>query len=474
MNEQELPTKILIGLEIHITLDSQKKIFNCENTYKGNILPNSQVGPWELGYLGVLPIINSEVIYLGLKLASSLAMEISPVVLFDRKIYNYFDLPKGYQITQQQVPFAISGYLPIINENGLRKIPIKLLQLEEDTAKSTYSKEQIKLDFNRAGNPLIELVTEPVFQKVETVLLFINQLQSLLRYLEISQAKMEQGQLRIDLNFSLQLGNNYVTPRYEVKNLNSLANIEKALQYELHKHQLLVSQEKIPPLSQTLGFDETKQITITHREKTSYFYLPEVNIPPINLTSKEIEKIRKNLPKLPWKYWEEIKKLDDFTANNLLKNPNLLKIFNFLEKQQKFAMEESKNWMIFYLNYLSPYLENNGLNFFEQKWQSYYSLFQAWKEKKLENEEIKEVISLLIATKNTFASLIKKYQKEIFFDQKLIENLLVGLWNDELAKMFAVNRQKTQNYLLGQVKKNYPQYSLKEIIAVVEKFLEKK
>ncbi|CAI2194993.1 16534_t:CDS:2, partial [Funneliformis geosporum] len=247
----------------------------------------------------VLPIINPEVICLGLKLASALEMKINKTILFDRKIYNYFDLPKGYQITQQELPFANSGFLPIIKESGVERIPIKTLQLEEDTAKSAYSKEGIKLDFNRAGNPLIELVTEPVFHHVETVLVFIKQLQCLLRYLEVSEAKMEKGQLRVDLNFSLQLGNKYSTPRYEIKNLNSLANIEKALKHEVNKHQLLFLQGQEPPISQTLGFDEAQQITIAHREKTNYYYLPEVNIPPIKLKVGEINKIKKSLPKLP-------------------------------------------------------------------------------------------------------------------------------------------------------------------------------
>jgi aspartyl-tRNA(Asn)/glutamyl-tRNA(Gln) amidotransferase subunit B len=254
------------------------------------------VGAWELGYLGTLPIINYEVISLGLKLASALEMKINPILLFDRKIYNYFDLPKGYQITQQEVPFAIDGYLPIIE---IKKIAIRNLQLEEDTAKSSYSKEGIKLDFNRAGNPLIELVTEPVFQKVETVLIFIKQLQNLCRYLDVSEAKMEQGQLRIDLNFSLKFLDNYSTPRYEIKNLNSLANIEKALKCEISKHKLLFLQNQNPPTSQTLGFDEVKQTTVIHREKNNYYYLPEINIPPIKLKKTEIQQIKKTLPKLP-------------------------------------------------------------------------------------------------------------------------------------------------------------------------------
>ncbi|KLL05110.1 MAG: aspartyl/glutamyl-tRNA amidotransferase subunit B [Mycoplasmataceae bacterium RV_VA103A] len=330
--------KIRLGLEVHITVNSQKKIFNWENTYQGDISPNSQVGPWELGYLGVLPIINPEVVLLGLKLAAVLSMKISPLILFDRKIYNYFDLPKGYQITQQETPFATAGHLPIIQKNEIQKISIKSLQLEEDTAKSTYSKEEIKLDFNRAGNPLIELVTEPVFHQVETVLVFIKQLQNLLRYLGVSEAKMERGQLRVDLNYSLELGNNYSTPRYEIKNLNSLANIEKALKYEINKHQTLFSQGQKPPTSQTLGFDEAHQTTITHREKTNYYYLPEVNIPPIKISPKEIKKIVQNIPPLPWKKWEKLTEsgTNPTKINPIMEKPTLLKTIIFLEKKGKF------------------------------------------------------------------------------------------------------------------------------------------
>ncbi|CAJ0890135.1 10198_t:CDS:2 [Entrophospora sp. SA101] len=303
----ELMRKIVLGLEIHITLNSEKKIFNWENTYKGEGLPNS------------------------LKLATALEMKISPIILFDRKIYNYFDLPKGYQITQQETPLATAGYLPIIKENKITKIPIKVLQLEEDTAKSTYSQEGVKLDFNRAGNPLIELVTEPVFQQVETVLIFIKQLQNLLRYLDISQAKMEQGQLRIDLNYSLQLENSYSTPRYEIKNLNSLANIEKALKWEITKHELLFSQGQEPPASQTLGFDETKQITITHRQKTDYFYLPEVNIPPLKLTSRDSKKIKKE------------KKLDNEEINSIIRElKETPKNFALLVKSSKLFARTSQ------------------------------------------------------------------------------------------------------------------------------------
>jgi aspartyl-tRNA(Asn)/glutamyl-tRNA(Gln) amidotransferase subunit B len=473
MNNLEQDPKILLGLEAHITVNSQKKLFNWENVYKGDIFPNSQVGSWELGYLGTLPIVNAETVYLGLKLASSLEMEINPILLFDRKIYNYFDLPKGYQITQQEIPFAINGYLPIIENNKVKKIAIRNLQLEEDAAKSSYFKEGVKLDFNRAGNPLIELVTEPVFQKIETVLIFIKQLQNLCRYLGVSETKMEQGQLRIDLNFSLKFGNSYSTPRYEIKNLNSLSNIEKALKCEINKHKLLFSQNQTPPASQTLGFDESKQTTIVHREKTNYYYLPEVNIPPIKLTKKETQRIKKTLPKLPWKYWEEIKMIDVELANKIVNKPLLLKVLNFLSKKKILVSQDIKNWNTFYLNYLSSNLDLESIDLFIKKWKSYNELFVCWKEKKLGNEEIKEIIYLLLTTKKSFSSLIKKYEKKTTVDEILIEKRLESWWSDELANMLIVNRQRVQNYLLGQAKKEFPDYPIKEIILIINNYLNK-
>jgi aspartyl-tRNA(Asn)/glutamyl-tRNA(Gln) amidotransferase subunit B len=246
-----------------------------------------------------LPIINPECIELALRFALACQMKINPTVLFDRKIYHYFDLPKGYQITQYRQPLASFGYLPLITSKGIKNIPLKNLQMEEDTAKTFYTEKGIELDFNRAGNPLIELTTEPIFHNSEQAIFFLQQLQYLLRYLDISEAKMEKGQLRVDLNFSLNLADHYQTPRYEVKNLNSFNNIEKALQYEISKHQQLLNQKLSPPISQTLGFDEAKRITVGQREKTDYFYLPESNIPPIKISKKEVQRIAKNIPVLP-------------------------------------------------------------------------------------------------------------------------------------------------------------------------------
>jgi len=339
--------EILIGLEIHITLQSKKKLFNWIDTYAENVPPNSQVSPWELGYLGTLPIVNPECIELATKLALALQAKISPLIIFDRKIYHYYDLPKGYQITQYRQPLASYGFLPLITSTKeIKNIPLSNLQLEEDTAKSFYTNESIELDFNRAGNPLIELTTEPIFHDSEETILFLRQLQNLLRYLDISQARMEKGQLRVDLNFSLNLTNNYQTPRYEVKNLNSFNAIEKVLKYEINKHQQLCQERKTPPSSQTFGYDEKKHITIPQREKTDYFYLPESNIPPIKISQGEVQKIAKKLPVLPWIEWKQLikKGVNPTKANLIMEKPILLKTIIFLEKKELFSAEKQKKF----------------------------------------------------------------------------------------------------------------------------------
>lgn len=468
---------ISFGLEIHITVQSRQKIFNWENLYQGGeIPPNSRAGVWELGYLGVLPIINSEVINLGLRLAAALDMKISPVILFDRKIYNYFDLPKGYQITQQKTPLATTGYLPIIKDNKIEKIPLKILQLEEDTAKSSYDKEKVNLDFNRAGNPLIELVTEPVFSQVETVLIFIKQLQNLCRYLDISEAKMEQGQLRVDLNYSLRLGGKYATPRYEIKNLNSLANIKKAVQYEITKHQDFFRRGTKPPLSQTLGFDEEKKITVSQREKTSYFYLPEVNIPPIKLFPSEIEKITRNIPPLPWLKWEQlVKKGAGINRSNLiLEKPFLLKSLIFLEKKNLFLPAETSQWISFFLNYLGPFLTKENFVFFQKRWKSYWKIFQLGITKELENQEIKLIIQQLITTQKTCSYLIKKHQKKEKIDEFLISSTLEKLWNDNLTQKYATKPQNVRNFLHGQIKKTFPNLDSRKFSQIIVDFIERR
>lgn len=472
MNKQEI--KLLIGLEVHITLKSKKKVFNWVNTYNEDVPPNSQVSPWELGYLGTLPVLNPECIELALKLALACKMKVSSTLIFDRKIYHYFDLSKGYQITQYRKPLASLGNMPLAIENKIKYVPLQNLQIEEDTAKAFHSNEGIKLDFNRAGNPLIELTTEPIFNDSKEVIIFLKQLQSLLRYLDVSEAKMEKGQLRVDLNFSLSLANDYQTPRYEVKNLNSFSNIEKVLQYELNKHKQLY-QAKLPcPSSQTLSFDERRQITISQRKKTSYFYLPESNIPLIVIPKKFIIETSKNVPVLPWKKWDWLinEGIDKSYANLIIEKPFLFKVLVFLENKIKLNAKEYINWTTFFLNYLSPYLSNDNFPLFKKKWKSYLKLYELWQAKEMETGEIKSIAEQIITTNKNFAYLVKKYKKKELTDDSFIFENIKKLWNDSLTKKYLKEPQKVKNFLLGQIKRQFNNLDVKAINKVIDRFID--
>ena len=466
---------VAIGLEIHITLKSTKKSFSWVDTYSENASPNSQVGPWELGYLGTLPILNPQCLELALRLALALGSQVKSPLIFDRKIYHYYDLPKGYQVTQYRQPLASGGYLPLITEKGLKKVPLKNLQLEEDTAKAFYQPEQIRLDFNRSGNPLVELTTEPVFTSTEEVTQLVEQLQSLLRYLDISEAKMEKGQLRVDLNFSFNFSPSYQTARYEVKNLNSLRALEKALEYETSKHQNLYQAGVMPPRSQTYGFSEKNQITIVQRAKTDYFYLPENNLPPIWISPQEQKRVRQSLPLLPWEFYLQIQTqgVSYSLAKFLSQKPFLLKTLTYLTNKLTLSPWPYQSWSTFYLNYLSPLLAEKDSAFFARKWKAYWQLYQLSQTKQWETGQIKLMAEQLTKSSQSFKQLFQKHRSLTSFSPSWLHQELAKLWNASLAQKYLINRQKVNNFLLGQIKKRFPQLAISQLSELVSQFSQK-
>ena len=476
MNLKSNEMKICFGLEVHITIKSKKKLFNWENTYesKKKIIPNLKNSAWELGYLGALPVINPEIIILSIRLALSLKMKINSRLSFDRKIYNYPDLPKGYQITQKKEPFAINGFLPVIWEEKEKKILIKSLHLEEDTAKTIYDNEKIKLDFNRSGNPLIELVTEPIFSKIELILIFIKQLQILLLYLNISEAKMEKGQIRFDLNFSLH-SKDYFTPRYEIKNLNSLSNAKKALEYEIQKYKENLILNKKLLISQTLGFDEKKKKTIILREKKNYWFLPEANIPIIKIPNFEIKKAFRKIPILPWDKWKELVKggIKVSLANLILENFFLFKSIFFFEKNEKKTKKEIESWIIFFLNFLNKFEKEKF--FSSKKLEKYREIFFLWKEKKIENKEVIKFIKELIKKGKVKINFFYKKKEEDTSEDLLIFSKLEEIWNINLHNEYLKKPEKISNFLIGKLRKeNLIFKDSKKISKITDEFIKKK
>ncbi len=293
----------VIGLEIHVQLKTKTKMFcACANEFDINI-PNKNICPICTGHPGVLPTVNEQAINLAVKAALALNLHVNEHSKFDRKSYFYPDLPKGYQISQYEQPLAANGYLEILLNDGDRKFGIERLHLEEDAAKNFHQEDYALIDFNRAGTPLAEIVTRPDFKSPTEAKIFLQELRSIMRLLNVSDADMEKGQLRCDANISLRpAGDTKLYPKTEIKNLNSFRSVERALEYEIVRQTKLWQDNNRPDSQSTRGWDEQAGITVEQRvkeEASDYRYFPEPDLPPLILNQDYIDKIKKQLPELP-------------------------------------------------------------------------------------------------------------------------------------------------------------------------------
>jgi aspartyl-tRNA(Asn)/glutamyl-tRNA(Gln) amidotransferase subunit B len=295
-----------IGLEIHIELKTKSKMFcSCKNDPEERH-PNINICPVCLGHPGTLPVINQEAVKKTIKTGLALNCEISRHTFFERKNYFYPDLPKGYQISQYSTPLCKNGFLEI---DG-KKIRIRRIHLEEDTGRLIHEKDCSLVDFNRAGIPLMELVTEPDIESPKEARKFAEELQLILRYLDVSNADMEKGEMRVEANISVSEKRDTLGTKVEIKNLNSFKAVEKALEYEIERQKkILESGKKVA--QETRGWDPTREITFPQREKEEaqdYRYFPEPDLPPLEITQEMIEKIRAEIPELPQQKRKRLKR----------------------------------------------------------------------------------------------------------------------------------------------------------------------
>lgn len=292
----------VIGLEVHVQLNTHSKLF-CSDLTSFGAAPNTQVSPVSLGHPGTLPFLNKTAVEYAVRLSLALNGTIDQASRFDRKQYFYPDLPKGYQITQDQRPICIGGALPI----GNRTIRIHHIHLEEDAGKSIHDQDPFNslIDLNRAGIPLLEIVTEPDLHSAEEAALFMEEIRRLVRWINISDGNMEQGSLRCDVNISVRPEGSYTFgERCEIKNMNSMRFAKKAIQYEQDRQiALLEKGEQVE--RQTRGFDPISGKTYTQREKEEahdYRYFPEPDLPPILISDEWLSQIMASLPTLPQEY----------------------------------------------------------------------------------------------------------------------------------------------------------------------------
>lgn len=327
----------VIGIEIHIELNTKTKMFSsAPNNFHAE--PNTNVSVVDLAYPGTMPVLNKEAVVKAIKLAKALKMDIDDVLHFDRKNYMYPDLPKGFQITQNERPIGSDGILPIKIDNKIHEIALERIHLEEDTAKSTHKDDYTYLDFNRAGVPLIEIVTHPVMRNAKEAAAYIEMIRDLVKSLEISDARMEEGSLRADINISLRpYGQQEFGTKVEIKNLNSLGNVEKAIEREIaHQSKALLKGKVIQQA--TKRFDEIAQDTVTMRVKTEaadYRYHAEPNIPPIKLEQEFIDSI--SIGELPWETITRLEKshIESTYIDQLISDRSKLFLFDSIQYEDR-------------------------------------------------------------------------------------------------------------------------------------------
>lgn len=290
----------IIGLEIHVEMKTNSKMFSSAPVGFSKE-PNTNVALLDMAFPGTLPSVNKQAVINAIRVAHALHMEIDRELHFDRKNYFYSDLPKGYQITQQARPIGKNGYLVIKTADGEKRIGIERIHMEEDTCKQLHFPDYTLLDYNRAGVPLVEIVSLPEIKNGTEAMLYVEAIRNIVVYALVSDGKMEEGSLRCDVNISLRpYGEKRFGSKVEIKNLNSLKNIQEAIDYEIGRQsRALLRGETIQ--QETRRYDESKETTVLMRVKTDavdYKYFPEANIAPIKLSERFVEEAINTCPEL--------------------------------------------------------------------------------------------------------------------------------------------------------------------------------
>lgn len=358
--------ELVVGLETHVQLSTLSKIFSTDSAGFG-AGPNEHVNPVTVGLPGTLPKLNGKVVEYAIKMGLATNCRINLENHFDRKNYFYADLPKGFQTTQDSKPICIEGYLNVKTKNGKEAhIRINRIHMEDDAGKSMHDQDPVDslIDLNRAGVPLIEIVSEPDIRSAEEAALYLGEIRKLVKYLDICDGNMEEGSIRCDANISVRLkGNEQYGNRCEVKNLNSVRNLQRAIEHE-YVRQVKLIEDGIYIEQNTLNFDANTGITSPLRSKETandYRYFPEPDLAPLILSEQYINELSAQLPELPEKkvkrYINEFN-LSEYDADVLTAEKDLAEYFDELSKTTS-NYKTAANWM---MGTVKSYLNSNNLS----------------------------------------------------------------------------------------------------------------
>ncbi|WP_028784692.1 Asp-tRNA(Asn)/Glu-tRNA(Gln) amidotransferase subunit GatB [Thalassobacillus devorans] len=436
----------VIGLEVHVELKTNSKIFSPSPNMFGDE-PNTNVNPIDLGYPGVLPVLNEEAVNFAMKAAMALNCEIATDTKFDRKNYFYPDNPKAYQISQFDQPIGENGHIDIEVDGVKKRIGITRLHLEEDAGKLTHSDEGYSLvDYNRQGTPLVEIVSEPDIRSPQEAYAYLEKLKNIIQYTGVSDCKMEEGSLRCDANLSLRpIGQEEFGTKTELKNLNSFSFVQKGLEFEEKRQaQVLLSGGEI--LQETRRYDEQTKETILMRVKEGsddYRYFPEPDLVPLYIDDTWKERIRAEIPELPdarkKRYIEELE-LPEYDAMVLTNNKDMS---DFFEETINHGadVKQASNWL---MGEVSAHLNKQQKEFDEIA---------------LTPESLAKMIKLLEdgtisskIAKKVFAELVEKGgdPEKIVKEKGLVQISDEGQLTEIITRILDDNQQSIEDYKNGK------------------------
>jgi len=452
--------KTVIGIEMHTALNTKTKIFsNSLNTYSNT--PNMAVSNIDLAHPGTLPYLNKETVYKAITMALSLNCEVADTLIFDRKCYFYPDLAKGYQITQDTLPIGLSGNLDIEVGNRLVNIKIADIHLEEDTASLDHFNDYSLLDFNRAGTPLLEIVTEPCISSADEAVAFLEQVRNIYKYTGVSNADTKKGEVRCDLNISMhEEGSSTFGTRVEIKNVNSFSNVRDAINYEIKRQSDLIksgNKEKI--IKETRRWDEEKEMTVCMREKSDaldYRFHVDPNIPKIKIDNDLIENIKKTIPELPLarkeKYINDYD-LSAYDAGVLIKDKD---ISDYFEKCLTLGIDpkEASNWITSELmGYLNK--ENIEISDCYLTPERLFIILNNLNNKTINSKQAKDLFNLVLEEEREPIDLIIKYNMKQIDNKDELEIIIKEILNNNENQVKEYKEGKTNlfDYFVGQTMK---------------------
>ena len=442
-----------IGIEVHVELKTKEKLFSPMINNYGS-MANTNANIIDLGYPGTLPTLNKEAIDLAVRACHVLNCKITKKMHFDRKNYFYPDNPKNFQITQERTPIGRDGYVEIELDGKKKKIEILEMHIEEDTAKSIHSKERTLLDFNRAGVPLVEIVTKPCINSSREAVLYLEKLRELLLYADVSDCKIEEGSMRCDANISVSKDENLGT-KIEIKNIGSITNVGLAIDYDaLRQEKLLESGVSLK--EETRRYDASLNKTILMRVKETgndYRYFPEPDIPYFELSDQYIEKIIKVLPVNASMRREKYKNygISEININKIIANKE---ISDYLETLDNVNLKTASNLL---LGDISAYLNKKNLSIFDTKLSTskMKDLVEKLDNNIISNKNFKEILDDIMESDLSLDEILKNNNIQNVVDTSLVLDLINKVLdnNKNVVEDYLNGNERSLKFLMGQVMK---------------------